>query len=997
MQSVYRRSTILAHAVSAVLFTAATIAPIYVWAQESASTEPATEAVATDETTTSPAADESSGTTAAAETTATETSDAAPEPATTEAAASGGDVTSLSDLEVTEDPLRALTNEPSATSFGFSKAPLETPRSVSFLSEEQMNLFGVSTVQDLVRVVPGAYTTTRYGLQGGINVRAVTADQYFRGMKRLSLQGHVRTVLSAMDSIEVVKGPPSPLYGMGRIGGYSNLIPKSSRAKTGKYLVQSKGFLEGTGGSYNKSEVQFGVGGPMKVGSKEGGYYVFALAENSDSYVEQVSAKQKFLQATTSIDEFIGPFRLEVGGQLQQSITSGAYMNRATQSLIDHGTYITGEPLANLDVNADGGVGYLETYTASPVTGGISTSNQALAQRITPSFDTNGRVHFQPMTGVPQTMLNYLTAHPEVNCSMANYMRTLPAAPTLPGTTRQLPVGFVLNPCTAGTTKVDYRRNGSFEREQNGKQNLLYLDLIYDTNPDFTVKNQLFYDRLDTFKDSNLPYGEKQDIHAFEEKLTVTKRVPDEWLPSWMRVNSLGSVNYRDTRGNIRSSSGDFDYRQDVMRGTGHLYSNTIFWNQLNDQTYLTGADDTGNRTSAIQEMGLGILFDIDLGRKTNVLVGGRFDYAEARAQDFPDFLPTAGRSPTIPTGLTATQTMDAQLTAMRACDALAANAAAAAGATPESSTIVGQTIPVAASCPGAYMVPGKLVKGYDHGPSFSISLSQQLPLGMRPYVTYARSSLTLDGSNNIIQPTVVAQPAGFIGEAELREVGLKNSWFNNKLIVTFAHYQQTRNDVRTPDDPGAAADVSSTEYKGVEADFKWAPARNIYVGGYVLTQKGRYTVDSGFNAEVDGRALGFQDIVDPATGKVYPAEAFLYGGRFSVAVPANQPQFRDRTGDPEVQAGLNATYRFNNGLGFLLSSNYFEAVWADRLKTVRLPSAITVDAGVSWDSQTWHIKGSIYNLLDERYWQARNADTNPFIVTAKPGTTWELMLKHDF
>ncbi len=73
-----------------------------------------------------------------------------------------------------------------------------------------------------------------------------------------------------------------------------------------------------------------------------------------------------------------------------------------------------------------------------------------------------------------------------------------------------LPVGMVLNPCTVGVTPVDYRGNGSFEREQNAKQALGYVDLIYDVNPDFTVKNPFFYDSIDSFKDSFLPYGENQ-------------------------------------------------------------------------------------------------------------------------------------------------------------------------------------------------------------------------------------------------------------------------------------------------------------------------------------------------------------------------------------------------------------------------------------------------------------------------------------------------------
>ncbi len=62
---------------------------------------------------------------------------------------------------------------------------------------------------------------------------------------------------------------------------------------------------------------------------------------------------------------------------------------------------------------------------------------------------------------------------------------------------------------------------------------------------------------MDTWKDSYLPYGEKQDIHAFENKFTVTKKIPS--LPAWLQVNSLASINYRKTVGGIRSSGGDFD------------------------------------------------------------------------------------------------------------------------------------------------------------------------------------------------------------------------------------------------------------------------------------------------------------------------------------------------------------------------------------------------------------------------------------------------------
>ena len=94
---------------------------------------------------------------------------------------------------VTADPNRILPNAPSASSFGFNKSLLETPRAVSIVSEETIDLFGLSAVEDLVKVVPGVFTTTRFGIQGGIDVRNVPADTYFRSMKRLNLQGHGRS------------------------------------------------------------------------------------------------------------------------------------------------------------------------------------------------------------------------------------------------------------------------------------------------------------------------------------------------------------------------------------------------------------------------------------------------------------------------------------------------------------------------------------------------------------------------------------------------------------------------------------------------------------------------------------------------------------------------------------------------------------------------------------------------------------------------------------
>jgi iron complex outermembrane receptor protein len=924
-----RRSSFLTRAVSAVLCgSAATLAPQYLMAQEGGTEEQGQGQEQEQEST----------------------------------QASGEDVTQLSDMAVTEDPLRALSNEPSASSFGFSKPLLETPRTVSFVSEEQITLLGISSADDLTRVVPGVYTNRRWGLQGGVDVRGVSADMYFRGMKRLNMQGHARTSLTGMDSIEVVKGPPSPIYGMGRIGGYTNMTPKAGRAKSGSYLPSAQGFAQVVGGSWDRSEVSFGVGGPMDLGEKAGGYYIYGLLEDSPtSWVEPVHAKQKILQGATSIDNVVGPFRLEVGGQYQNSNTAGAFMNRVTQDLIDNGTYVTGTPLVNLDTNGDGQVGFLETHLNSPVRGNVTGTNQPLNQRFAwPTDPVTGQPQafddgFTSVPGIPQTMLNYLNAHPEINCDAANYMRTLPAGGPTP-LSGQLPVGFVLNPCTVGTTEVNPRR-AVYEKEQDAQLTLLYADLIYDIDPNFTVKNQLFYDRLESFKNSQLPYGERQSIWRVEDKITATKRIPAESLPGWLAINSLASANYRVTSAYEASGGGDFDYRNDIMAGDGTLIPNASFWNNLENQNLETGAPKTTVDRSKYSETGIGVMLDIDVFRKTNLVLGARYDWADAEASE----------------GIRFSQTC----TSASPCQSSGA-----------STGNIGQWLPYGST------------DGSDSGHSWSVSVSHQLPFGFRPYATFANSSIVLDSANNLVEPDAIDSPGGFIGDADLMEVGLKASLFGGKLLMTTSAYEQTRTDLSNdPNDPTAGADVTSTENRGLEVEFKWVPTKDIFVQAYALWQEIEYIFASSANVEITGRQLGFQDVVDPTTGEViYPAEAFVYGGRLQVSLPASlRSQYLTRNGNPERQLGLNASWQITKSVGINAGVNVFAEIPVTRISTITVPEATVANAGVTWSGSGWFVQFAGTNLFDERYYRPRNGDTVSGLMSSMPGRGYTLTVKHDF
>jgi hypothetical protein len=151
------------------------------------------------------------------------------------AAATSDGVSELADVVVIGNRPWSLAAETAAS--GFGKSVLETPRAVSFVGGEAVDAFGLTAVEDLLRLVPGVFTTTRFGVQGSVDVRGVPGDTYLRGMRRVTLQGHGRSVFAAMDSIEVVPGAAAPLYGLGKYGGYTNVVPKSGRAGTGRFLT----------------------------------------------------------------------------------------------------------------------------------------------------------------------------------------------------------------------------------------------------------------------------------------------------------------------------------------------------------------------------------------------------------------------------------------------------------------------------------------------------------------------------------------------------------------------------------------------------------------------------------------------------------------------------------------------------------------------------------------------------------------------------------------
>jgi iron complex outermembrane receptor protein len=251
--------------------------------------------------------------------------------------------------------------------FGFGKSILETPRSASTISQEQMERFAITDIDELVAFAPGTFTQSFFGVAGSLDVRGTPGETYFRGVKRLDNPGNYPTPIGASSSVDIVRGPASPIYGPSKIGGYLNFNPKSARATGGQYLSENQGAFSYTTGSWDKSVMTAEVGGPASVAGKDAGFYLYGEIENSGSYYDNTDTDQTILQASFNID-ITENLRFEFGGMYHDyDGNQVAGWNRLTQDLIDNGTYITGTA-KSIDTDGSGAISHDE-YAAVNLAG----------------------------------------------------------------------------------------------------------------------------------------------------------------------------------------------------------------------------------------------------------------------------------------------------------------------------------------------------------------------------------------------------------------------------------------------------------------------------------------------------------------------------------------------------------------------------------------------------------------------------------------------------
>ncbi len=497
--------------------------------------------------------------------------------APTHVAAEVADDEVIEEVVVTGD-LNSLPGEDVKSIFGFNKSILETPRSVSTISEELMDRMNMQDIDELITVSPGSFTQSFFGVAGGLDVRGTPGETYFRGIRRLDNPGNYPTPIGASDRVDIVRGPASPIYGPSKIGGYLNFNPKSARIEeTGAYIEENEGAISYTTGSWNKSILTAEIGGPAELAGKPMGFYLYGELEDSDSYYTNApGVDQTLVQASFDLD-LSDTVQLQFGGMYHDYRGSqNAGWNRITQDLIDNGTYITGSPVS-LDANGDGSISHQE-------------------------FDVDGD--------------GFTDLNPFAFWAGGTVGDTTPSPLTYDDFSFFFTDASLLALTDVGTAILDPKLTliASDDTLEN-TVTTLYFDIIIDLESGWEVKNQLFFEEYENLNENAYGFSQFHDTYVIEEKLVLSKTYTFESLVASIQISP--SLRYTDFA-HADDYTNEYFARRDLT-GPSTALDRRLLATRIDD-------DYTEYHVGEYTDIGIAFLTDLSWENGVSLLLGARHD-----------------------------------------------------------------------------------------------------------------------------------------------------------------------------------------------------------------------------------------------------------------------------------------------------------------------------------------------------------------------------------
>ncbi len=395
-----------------------------------------------------------------------------------------GEVVQLEKLDVVESDLaNLLPTTPVGTLFGPAMLPAEVPSSFSTVSANTIDRYGIRSTRDLISIVPGTFTPSNYGIDGGVKIRGEDGEIYFRGFRKLQNTALFPTPLGATQQIDVVRGPASAVFGPSRNSGYLNFVPKSAASEYLTGAAKPFGKVTVTAGSFDYYKASLEYGTPL---GKDG------AAGSAFLYVEGLDAKSFYHNDYDQSVLVQGSFDLNLSKKWTGQTGFMYYdwegknnigWNRVTQDLINKGTYVTGQPV---NINGYDGV---NGPTLTPSDFSIASGNPG--QNGQPfQYGSNFRV-FYPFGAIP------------------------PDDPNSPGDS-------LWRLTSTGTTQLDRASTLVDSIDFVWVDNLTaYADAVYRSDGGHVFKNQVFFDTYESKNYASYGFSGYFDSYVLEDRASL--------------------------------------------------------------------------------------------------------------------------------------------------------------------------------------------------------------------------------------------------------------------------------------------------------------------------------------------------------------------------------------------------------------------------------------------------------------------------------------------
>ncbi|MDH7787114.1 iron complex outermembrane receptor protein [Ochrobactrum sp. 19YEA23] len=239
---------------------------------------------------------------------------------------------------------------------------IEVPQSVSVVSRKQIETQNAQSVTEILRYVPGV-TIETYGpdpkgydwiLMRGFNAQSTSS--YQDGLRQLSNSyTFFRTDPYELDSIEVLRGPVSSLYGQSDAGGLVNRVTKKPQAEA--FHEASVEY-----GSYNRKQFGVDLTGPVNE-DKTLLYRMIGVVRKSDTQFEYSNGDEvkddRYMFAPSLTWAPDADTSLTVSGQLLRDDSGGSVLPATISNLYPNSPNIlVGDPDFNRSVQKQGSIGY---------------------------------------------------------------------------------------------------------------------------------------------------------------------------------------------------------------------------------------------------------------------------------------------------------------------------------------------------------------------------------------------------------------------------------------------------------------------------------------------------------------------------------------------------------------------------------------------------------------------------------------------------------------